>query len=58
MGQRFGLLAVSGLAVAVVVVSLMWATAPKYQYLFTDLDEQDASLIVQDLKDEPHTLSS
>jgi len=51
MGQRFGLLAVSGLAVAVVVVSLMWATAPKYQYLFTDLAEQDASLIVQDLKE-------
>ncbi len=51
MGQRIGLFAVCGLAVAVLVVSLMWATAPKYQYLFTDLKEQDASLIVQDLKE-------
>jgi flagellar M-ring protein FliF len=51
MSQRFGLLAVSAMAVAVVVVSLMWATAPKYQYLFTDLNEQDASLVVQHLKD-------
>lgn len=52
MSQRFGLLAVSAMAVAVIVVSLMWATAPKYQYLFTDLNEQDASLVVQHLKDE------
>ncbi|HNQ84988.1 MAG TPA: flagellar basal-body MS-ring/collar protein FliF [Deltaproteobacteria bacterium] len=51
MTQRFGLLAVSAMAVAVVVVGLMWATAPKYQYLFTDLNEQDASLVVQHLKD-------
>jgi flagellar M-ring protein FliF len=51
MGQQFGLLALVGLIVAVVVVSLMWATAPKYQYLFTDLSESDASLIVQNLKD-------
>ena len=51
MPQRFGLLAVSAMAVAVVVVGLMWATAPKYQYLFTDLNEQDASLVVQHLKD-------
>ncbi|MGO9146330.1 MAG: flagellar basal-body MS-ring/collar protein FliF [Desulfomonilia bacterium] len=51
MSQRFGLLAVVGLAAAVLVVSLMWATAPKYQYLFTDLNEQDASLIVQNLKE-------
>ncbi len=49
--QQFGLLALAGMAVAVVVVSLMWATAPKYQYLFTDLNESDASLIVQSLKD-------
>jgi flagellar M-ring protein FliF len=51
MGQRFGLLAVSGLAIAVIVVSLMWSIAPKYQYLFTDLDDADASLIVQHLKE-------
>jgi flagellar M-ring protein FliF len=51
MGQRFGLLAVSGMAIAVIVVSLMWSIAPKYQYLFTDLDDADASLIVQHLKD-------
>ncbi|HVN70459.1 MAG TPA: flagellar basal-body MS-ring/collar protein FliF [Desulfomonilia bacterium] len=51
MGQRFGILAVIGLVAAVLVVSLMWAMAPKYQYLFTDLNEQDASLIVQNLKE-------
>lgn len=51
MAQRVGLLAVSAMAVAVIVVSLMWATSPKYQYLYTDLNEQDASLVVQHLKD-------
>ena len=51
MSQKFGILAVAGLVVAVVMVSLMWALAPKYQYLFTDLKDSDASLIVQNLKD-------
>jgi flagellar M-ring protein FliF len=51
MAQKLGLLAVTGMAVAVLVVSLMWALAPKYQYLFTDLNDSDASLIVQNLKD-------
>lgn len=51
MAQRFGVLALAAMSVAVIVVSLMWATAPKYQYLFTDLSEQDASLVVQHLKD-------
>lgn len=49
-GQKIAILGVTGLAVAVIVVSLMWALEPKYQYLFTNLDESDASLIVQDLK--------
>jgi flagellar M-ring protein FliF len=44
-------LALFGMAVAVVVVSLMWAFEPKYQYLFTNLEEGDASLIVQNLKE-------
>lgn len=39
-----------GMAVAVVVVTMMWAFEPKYQYLFTNLAEGDASLIVQELK--------
>ncbi len=51
MAQRFGLLAVIGLAAAVIVVTMMWSMAPTYQYLFTDLDEADASLIVQHLKE-------
>ncbi|MBN2298460.1 MAG: flagellar M-ring protein FliF [Deltaproteobacteria bacterium] len=51
MGQRFGLFAVIGLAAAVISVTLMWTIAPTYQYLFTDLDEADASLIVQHLKE-------
>ncbi len=52
MGQRIGLVAVSAMALAVIAVSIMWATAPKYQYLFTNLNEQDASLVVQRLKDD------
>lgn len=52
MGQRMGLLALVGLAVAVVTVTSMWTLAPKYQYLFTDLSATDASLIVQKLKDD------
>ena len=50
-GQKFAFFSAAGLAVAVIVVSLMWAFAPKYQYLFTNLDESDASLIVQSLKE-------
>ncbi|HPC47087.1 MAG TPA: flagellar basal-body MS-ring/collar protein FliF, partial [Deltaproteobacteria bacterium] len=59
MAQRVGVLAVAAMAVAVVVVGLMWATAPTYQYLFTGLSEQDASLVVQHLKDSriPYRLS-
>ena len=49
-GQKIAVLGATGLAVAVIAVSLMWALEPKYQYLFTSLDETDASLIVQDLK--------
>ncbi len=51
MAQRVGALTVAALAVATVIVSFMWATAPTYQYLFTDLNEQDASLVVQHLKE-------
>jgi flagellar M-ring protein FliF len=50
-GQKFAFFSAAGLAVAVIMVSLMWALAPKYQYLFTNLDESDASLIVQNLKE-------
>lgn len=50
-GQRFAFFSAAGLAVAVIVVSLMWALAPTYQYLFTNLDESDAALIVQSLKE-------
>ena len=50
-GQKFAFLSAAGLAIAVVVVSLMWALAPTYQYLFTNLDESDAALIVQSLKE-------
>lgn len=52
MGQRVGVLALAGLVVAIFIVTLMWAGAPKYQYLFTDLDDADASAIVQRLKEE------
>jgi len=52
MGQKVGLFALMGLAVAVVVVTLMWTLAPKFQYLFTDLNATDAALIVQKLKDD------
>ncbi|MGC9324316.1 MAG: flagellar basal-body MS-ring/collar protein FliF [Desulfomonilia bacterium] len=51
MGQRFGLLAVLGLVLAVALVTILWSIAPNYQYLFTDLNEQDASMIVQNLKE-------
>ncbi len=51
MGQVFALLSVTALAAAVIIVTLMWTLAPKYQYLFTDLDDADASLIIQNLKD-------
>jgi len=51
MGQRFGVFAVIGFAVATIVVAMMWGMAPKYQYLFTDLADTDASLIVQYLKE-------
>lgn len=50
-GQKFAFFSLAGLALAVIVVSLMWALAPKYQYLFTNLDDADASLIVQSLKE-------
>jgi flagellar M-ring protein FliF len=50
-GQKFAFFSLAGLALAVFVVSLMWALAPKYQYLFTNLDDADASLIVQSLKE-------
>jgi flagellar M-ring protein FliF len=50
-GQRFAFFSAAGLAVAVIVVSLMWTLAPTYQYLFTNLDESDAALIVQSLKE-------
>lgn len=40
-----------GLTATALVFGLMWAFEPKYQYLFTNLDEGDASLIVQDLKE-------
>ena len=49
--QKFAFFSAAGLAIAVILVSLMWALAPKYQYLFTNLDESDASLIVQSLKE-------
>jgi len=52
MAQRVGILAVVALAVAVVAVTSMWTMAPNFQYLFTDLNETDASLIVQKLKDD------
>ncbi len=50
-GQKFAFFSAAGLAAAVIVVSLMWALAPTYQYLFTNLDESDAALIVQSLKE-------
>jgi len=51
MGQKVGILSLLGLGVAVFVVTLMWTLAPNYQYLFTDLSDTDASLIVQNLKE-------
>ena len=51
MGQKVGMLSLLGLGVAVFVVTLMWTLAPNYQYLFTDLSDTDASLIVQNLKE-------
>jgi len=51
MGQKFGLFAVTGLTAAVIIVSMMWSFAPTYQYLFTDLDDADASMIIQHLKE-------
>ena len=50
MGRKVGLFAVLALAIAAIVVSSMWATAPRYEYLFTDLTDTDAALIVQELK--------
>jgi len=49
--QKIVFLGGFALAVAVIVVSLMWALEPKYQYLFTNLNEADASMIVQHLKE-------
>ncbi|HHO75135.1 MAG TPA: flagellar M-ring protein FliF [Deltaproteobacteria bacterium] len=59
MTQRFAMFAVIGLAAAIISVTLMWSVAPTYQYLFTDLDQADASLIVQTLKESrtPYKLS-
>ncbi len=51
-GQKVGLLTAVGLTIAVVIVSLMWTMEPRYQYLFTDLSESDAALIVQNLKED------
>lgn len=51
MGQKFALFAVTGMAVAVIIVTMMWSLAPNYQYLFTDLDDADASMIIQNLKE-------
>ncbi len=51
MGQKVGILSLIGLGMAVFIVTLMWTLAPNYQYLFTDLTDTDASLIVQDLKE-------
>lgn len=50
MAHRVGLLAMFGLAAAVIVATSMWTMAPNFQYLFTDLNETDASMIVQKLK--------
>ena len=50
LGRKIGLLALATLAVAALVVSSMWATAPRYEYLFTDLSDTDAAMIVQELK--------
>jgi len=50
MAQRVGLLVMIALAAAVIVVTSMWTMSPNYQYLFTELNETDASLIVQKLK--------
>lgn len=50
-GQKIAILGATGLAVAILVVSLMWAIEPTYQYLFTNLAESDASLVVQHLKE-------
>lgn len=49
--QKLTVFGMLGLAIAVIVVSLMWAFEPKYQYLFTNLAESDASMIVQHLKE-------
>ncbi len=50
-GQKLTVFGMFGLAAAVIIVSLMWAFEPKYQYLFTNLAESDASMIVQHLKE-------
>lgn len=50
-GQKMAVFGIFGLAMAVIIVSIMWAMEPKYQYLFTSLDESDASMIVQHLKE-------
>ncbi|MCD6570278.1 MAG: flagellar M-ring protein FliF [Deltaproteobacteria bacterium] len=52
MSQRVGVLALIGFVVAIFIVTLMWVGAPKYQYLFTDLGDADASIIVQRLKED------
>ncbi len=49
--RKVGLVAMVALAIAAMTVSMMWAMAPTYQYLFTNLDETDASLILQNLKE-------
>jgi len=52
MSQKFGILFVTALIIAVFVVTMMWTMSPNYQYLFVDLHETDASLIMQKLKEE------
>ena len=49
--RKMGFVALAVLAVAILTVSIIWGTAPDYQYLFTDLNDTDASMIVQKLKE-------
>ncbi|MEA2101209.1 MAG: flagellar basal-body MS-ring/collar protein FliF [Thermodesulfobacteriota bacterium] len=50
MGTRIAAVGLGALSIAVFVVTLMWTLAPDYVYLFTNLTETDASLVVQQLK--------
>jgi flagellar M-ring protein FliF len=50
-GQILALLMLIGSVVSALVIILMWAIKPEYSYLFTNLPQEDAGVIITQLKE-------